>query len=337
MRIAIATDCWHPQVDGITRTLEATERALARLGHDVLVISPDDFIGLSLPYGDVLTLPWYPKLARRLKAFSPDSVHIATQGPVGVVTRAWCARNAVHFTTAFHTRFPEYGEIRHRIPQRLLYAYARLFHGQRAPVLVPSNALAGELARHGIQQTRIWGRGVDTELYRPREKTWLQYPRPLLLYVGRVVDEKNVEAFLALQVDGTKIVVGSGPQIEARQHKFPDVVFLGAKSGEALARCYGEADVFVFPSLLDTFGLVVLEALASGVPVAAFPSAHLAEIFGQRAGVIMDGDLATAVKQALAIPPADCRATALDFSWSAATEQFVRIIEADMVARSGSG
>jgi glycosyltransferase involved in cell wall biosynthesis len=330
MRIAIATDCWRPQVDGITRTLEATARELHGLGHDVLMITPDDFASITLPYGDVAALPWYPRLARKLRSFAPNTVHIATQGPVGVAARVWCRLNGVHVTTAFHTRFPEYGKLRHRIPERLLYAYARLFHGRSAPVLVPSRALAGVLQRHGIAETRIWSRGVDTQLYRPRQKTWSAYRRPLLLYVGRVVEEKNVEAFLSLAADGTRIVVGSGPRLQALTKQYPEVVFLGEKHGHELARCYAEADVFVFPSLLDTFGLVILEALASGVPVAAFPSPHLAEVFAGRKGIVTRESLAEAVSAALECSAAECRQTALAYSWRAATEQLVEIIVADM-------
>lgn len=334
MRIAIVTDCWFPQVDGIVRTIDATVRELRGMGHDVLLLTPADFYSVALPYGDRLVVPWYPRLARMLAAFQPVSVHMATQGPLGFAARTWCTRHNVHYTTAFHTRFPEYARIRHRLPEGLLYWYARFFHGRTAPVMVPSKALADHLRDRGIGLPKIWERGVDTVLYRPRPKMWTEYARPILLYVGRVVDEKNVRAFLELRTEGTKIVAGDGPLLASLRSSNPGCVFLGALEGEALARCYSEADVFVFPSLLDTFGLVVLEALASGLPVAAFPSPHLTEIFAKHVVIVFDEDLDVAVCKALEVLPARCVGVAMQFSWRACTQQFVQIIADDMGSRS---
>jgi glycosyltransferase involved in cell wall biosynthesis len=333
MRIAITTDCWLPQVDGIVTTLSETIRALRAGGHEILLVTPEHFPSLPLPYGDRLVLARYRKLARLLAEFVPDSVHIATQGGLGLCALLWCRCNDAHFTTAFHTRFPEYGHVRHGLPKALLYWYARTFHGKTHPVLVPSQTLATELFRRGIGNPQVWARGVDTGLFRPRPKTWAHHPRPIHLFVGRVAAEKNVEAFLALDVPGTRIVVGEGPLLEAARAAHPEVIFLGARYGEDLALCYSQADVFVFPSLLDTFGLVVLEALASGLPVAASPSPHLVEIFKRYDVVAFDDDLSTAVHKALAIPSGRCRQTAERFSWRICTEQFLTIIKNSLAQR----
>jgi glycosyltransferase involved in cell wall biosynthesis len=337
MRIAIATDCWFPQINGIARTLDATAREIVAMGHEVRLLTPDDFPHVPLPRytDDRIVFAWYPKLARLMREFSPDYVHIATQGLLGLSARIWCWRNAKPFQTSFHTRFPEYAAIRLGLPKGLMYAYFRRFHGSTAPVLVPSQSLADELARHGFRNLRLWRRGVNTDLYRPRRKAWTHYPRPIHLYVGRIAEEKNVEAFLRAPVDGTKLVVGDGPQLAALRSAYPGAVFAGARHGEKLAEFYAEADVLVFPSLLDTFGLVVLEALASGVPVAAFPVPHLVETFGADGVVTLDDDLARACRRARAIAPEDCRAVAMQFSWEACTRQFMRTFEDLEMARAG--
>lgn len=331
MRIAISTDCWFPQLNGIARTLDATVRELRAMGHEVLLLTPDEFGSVPLPFyrEDPIVFAWYPKLARMMREFKPDFVHIATQGLLGLCTRFWCWRHDMRFATAFHTRFPEYARIRHGFPalEGLLYRYMRLFHGQHAPVLVPSRALADELERHDFRNLRIWQRGVDADAYQPRPKTWTQYARPIHMYVGRIADEKNIEVFLKAKTEGTKVMIGDGPQLASLREAYPDAVWLGSKQGPELAQCYVEADVFVFPSLLDTFGLVVLEALASGVPVAALPSPHLVEIFGPHEVVVFDDDLGAACRKALTIPPERCRQVALKFSWRACTEQFLHIIE----------
>lgn len=329
MRIAIVTDCWQPEINGIVVTLEATIAELRLLGHEVLTVTPTDFPRLVLPYGDRLVLPWPPRLAKMLSRFRPDTVHLATQGVLGLAARQWCIRHRRHFTTAFHTRFPEYAHVRFGFPEGLLYRYARWFHGNEAPVLVPSEALGRDLEARGIGRPKLWSRGVDMSLYRPRPKR-SGFPRPILLYVGRVAAEKNVEAFLRLDMPGTRIVIGDGPALEAARGAYPDVTFLGNLHGEALARHFSEADVFVFPSRLDTFGLVILEALASGLPVAAFPTAHLRETFGQSGVVAFDDDLAAAVRRAMAIPAERCRDVAAEFSWGACTRQFVQVLEQDL-------
>lgn len=330
MRIAITTDSWVPETNGIVVTLQATIRELQAMGHEAQVLTPQMFASLKLPHGDRLVLPWYRRLDRLLSGFRPDTVHMATQGVLGLAARRWCARHGVHFTTAFHTRFPEYARVRFGLPEGVLYRYARWFHGDTAPVLVPSRSLAREFETRGIGRPMIWSRGVDTELFRPGARTWTTRPRPIVLYVGRVVEEKNIEAFFRLDVPGTRVVVGDGPALEKARGRHPGVVFMGALHGEALAACYREADVLAFPSLLDTFGLVVLEALASGVPVAAYPSAHLVETFVDLGGVEFDDDLGKAVERASAVPAHVCRKVAEQFSWRACTRQLVGIIEEDL-------
>lgn len=330
MRLVIITDCWLPQIDGIVITLQATIRELQAMGHDVTVLTPQDFPSLPLPYGDRLVLPWYPSLARRIAALQPDSVHLATQGLLALAGLMACRRNRWHYTTAYHTRFPEYAQVRFGLPTSLLYRYARWFHGASAPTLVPSRALADDLRARGIGRPELWSRGVDTRSFHPRPKSWSHFPRPIHLYVGRVVAEKNIDAFLDLSLPGTRLVVGSGPSLPNLQRRHPEVVFLGELRGDALAQCYCEADVFVFPSKLDTFGLVVLEALASGTPVAAFPSPYLTEIFGNSGAVVFDDDLTLAIERARQISPSDCRAAAERYGWRACTERFVGIIDRDL-------
>lgn len=329
MRIALATDSWLPQVNGVIHTLDATVKELRAMGHEVLVVTHHDFVSLPIPHGDSLVLPSYRKLARIMSEFRPDTVWIATQGPLALCAQIWSRRNNVHFIFSFHTRFPEYFKIRFGIPAGLLYGYIRLLFPKNAPLLVPSQSLARHLRQRDVGNPVVWSRGVDLDRYLPRPKTWTQYKRPIQLYVGRVVTEKNVEAFLRTEVEGTRIVVGDGPQFEALRASYPDAVFLGELHGEELARAYSEADVLVFPSLLDTFGLVVLEALASGIPVAALPSPHLVEIFGKHGVVSFDEDLDAAIRRALLIPAERCREVAEQFSWRESTIRLLGIIEQD--------
>lgn len=334
MRIAIVTDCWFPQINGITYTLEAIARELPGLGHEVMLLTPDRFAQITLPYGDPLVLAWYPSLSARLKTFAPDSVHIATQGVLGLMAKLWAHRSGTHYTTAFHTRFPEYARIRFGVSEKLLYSYARMFHGRSAPVLVPSRALASVLRAHGIEQCRLWSRGVDLTRFHPGPRQWTQYERPIQLYVGRVAAEKNIEEFLRQPGCGTKLVVGEGPYLAAAKRTYPDAVFLGPRTGDDLARCYREADVFVMPSTLETFGLVVLEALASGVPVAAIPSEQMVEVFAASGAVAFDNDLAVAIRVARDISPQLCRRVAEQYSWRACSERFAGIIDEDLRHRS---
>jgi glycosyltransferase involved in cell wall biosynthesis len=255
--------------------------------------------------------------------YQPSAIHIATEGPLGLAARRHCLRRGYEFTTAFHTRFPEYLQARWRVPLSLTYRWIRWFHGPSTGVMVATTTVEQALQARGFDNLRRWSRGVDTTLFRPSPKDFLPFPRPIALYVGRVAVEKNIGAFLDLDLPGTKVVVGDGPQRTMLQARYPDVRFVGAKTGEELARHYAAADVFVFPSRTDTFGLVLLEALASGVPVAAYPvEGPLDVIDGSGAGCL-DQDLGMAVRSALTIPPEICRAHALTYSWEASAQQFI--------------
>lgn len=273
MRIALVSDAWLPQINGVVRTLMRTMEELKELGHEIQVFSPDLFRNLPCPTYSEIRLAVLParRLATLLNAFQPCAIHIATEGPLGHAARRYCLARRLPFTTAFHTRFPEYVKARTGLPLGAGYSVLRRFHAPSGGVMVATPSLEHDLAERGFRNLKRWTRGVDTTMFRPRDKNFLKLPRPIHLYVGRVAVEKNVEAFLKLDLPGSKLVVGSGPQLGELQRRFPDVRFAGPKQGEDLARHYAAADVFVFPSRTDTFGLVLLEALASGLPVAAFP------------------------------------------------------------------
>ena len=268
MRILLATDAWAPQVNGVVMTLRNTIRGVEAAGHVVEVIGPDRFHSIPCPtYPEIrLALLPFPLFSRLAEKFAPDAVHIATEGPVGTAARKFCLREKLAFTTAYHTRFPEYVHARIRLPLQLTYDWLRRFHAPAKAVMVATRALHADLERRGFGNLVTWTRGVDTELFRPGAPLANDWKRPVFMYVGRVAVEKNIEAFLALDLPGTKVVVGDGPQRAALQRRFPNAVFTGAKLGEELAAHFRSADVFVFPSRTDTFGLVLLEALASGLP-----------------------------------------------------------------------
>lgn len=325
MKIAIATDAWHPQVNGVVTTLAHTRDALVALGHEVLVISPSDFRTLPCPTYPEIRLALFAGRAcrRRLDAFAPEALHIATEGPLGLAARSWALRNAFPFTSSFHTRFPEYVRLRTGMPLSLTYAFLRWFHRPAKTVMVATATLREELARRGFVRLGIWSRGVDTELFRPRPKEFLDAPRPIFLFVGRVAVEKNIEAFLRLDLPGTKYVVGDGPDLESLRRKYPAVRFTGCKRGEELARHVAAADVFVFPSRTDTFGLVLIEALACGVPVAAYPVQGPIDIIEHGVTGWLDEDLGAAAHHALALDPERCRAAALRYTWTECTRQFL--------------
>jgi glycosyltransferase involved in cell wall biosynthesis len=325
MRIIIVTDAWHPQINGVVRTLTTLKAHLAAAGHEAIAVTPDRFRTIPCPTYPEIRLALFPgrRMARMIEGFRPCVVHIATEGPLGLAARRYCVARGVPFTTAFHTKFPEYVNARLKLPVSWGYRLMRWFHGPSHGVMVATDTVDAELKRWGIANTRRWSRGVDTALFRPRDKGFLDLPRPVSLYVGRVAVEKNVEAFLALATPGTKVVVGDGPQLQTLQRRYPEAVFVGAKTGEELAAHFAAADVFVFPSLTDTFGLVLLEALASGVPVAAYPVAGPLDVIGDAPVGCLDADLGTAVTRALTADPAACRAHALKFSWEASAQQFV--------------
>lgn len=337
MRIVLVSDAWTPQVNGVVRTLTTLIAALERQGHRVLTITPDCF-GRTMPcprYPDIRLVPWSGRrLGRMIEDFAPQAIHIATEGPLGWAARRWCLRRNVPFTTAFHTRFPEYLQAHAHIPPSWTYAVLKHFHSPARRVMVATQGMDDELRAHGITNLCRWTRGVDADLFRPRNDVLFpDLPHPIFLYVGRVSAEKNLDAFLSLDLPGTKLVVGDGPQRAALQAAYPDTMFVGAQHGEHLAEYYAAADVFVFPSLTDTFGLVLLEALASGVPVAAFPVEGPRDVLAgaltgpQRVGVLAadctPAALRAAALEALTIPPEACRAFAETRSWDTSVAQFL--------------
>jgi glycosyltransferase involved in cell wall biosynthesis len=329
VKILIVSDAWYPQVNGVVRTLATVRDELIKLGHSVEIIGPDRFRTVPLPtYPEIrLALGAGRKMAELIEAIDPGAIHIATEGPLGFAARAWCIKHGVPFTTAYHTRFPEYVRDRAPIPLALSYALVRRFHAPAFAVMVATKSIEDALKAKGFRNIRRWSRGVDTDLFRPRDKSFLTYPRPISMYVGRVAVEKNLEAFLKLDIPGTKVIVGDGPQMDEYRRRYPQAKFEGARLGEELAQYYAAADVFVFPSRTDTFGLVLLEALASGVPVAAYPVPGPLDVLEVPEGATpvgcMDEDLARAVISALTIPSDRCREHALTYSWRASAEQFL--------------
>ena len=326
-RILIVSDAWRPQVNGVVRTLEATVESLRAHGHEVRLITPDQFRSVPMPFYPEIRLALFARrtVARTIESFAPDAIHIATEGPLGHAARRYCVRHGVRFSTAFHTRYPDYVSARLPVPKSWVWAWLRRFHRPAINVMAPTATMKACLEDHGFANARVWSRGVDLTLFEPRagQPPAYDYPRPIWLNVGRLAVEKNLEAFLKLDLPGTKVVVGDGPQAAELKAKLPNAVFLGVKFGADLARAYASADVFVFPSRTDTFGLVMLEALASGLPVAAYPvQGPLDVLAGSPAGV-MDEDLGAACRRAIAIPSDLCRAHALRFTWDEAARQFI--------------
>lgn len=325
MKIALVSDAWHPQINGIVTTLANTRDALERLGHEVRLFDPGLFKTYPCPgYPDVgLAFLCGPKLRPLLKGFKPDAIHIATEGPVGYAARRYCRHRGFPYTTAFHSRFPEYLNLRIGFPTFISERYLRWFHRKSHAVMVSTESLYAELDRKGYRNLKLWPRGVDTTLFRPREKSYLPDERPIFMYTGRVAIEKNVEDFLRLKLPGSKYVVGDGPQREALKKRYPEVRFTGYQKAQALARYMAAADVFVFPSRTDTFGLVLLEALACGVPVAAYPVPGPIDVIRDRAVGVLDQDLEKAAVRCLSLDPERCRRYALGFSWENSACRFV--------------
>jgi glycosyltransferase involved in cell wall biosynthesis len=337
VNLAIATDAWFPQVNGVVRSLSTTLGLLRRRGHNVEVIAPDRFMTVPMPGYASIRLAMAPRFGvrRMLDTMEPELVHIATEGPIGWAARGWCLSRGVPFTSAFHTRFPEYAAVRTGISAERFWPIMRRFHAPSSAVLVSTRSLADELASRGIGPTMAWSRGIDDTLFHPegtRHPAMAALSGPVLLNVGRVAAEKNLEAFLDADVPGNKVVVGDGPALAAMQRKYPHVLFLGSLAGEELASAYRAADCFVFPSRTDTFGLVVIEALACGVPVAVYPVSGPLDILGhdgrgveqampQAAGVL-DQDLAHAIDGALAIERGAAASLGSRYSWDRATDQF---------------
>jgi glycosyltransferase involved in cell wall biosynthesis len=326
VNILLATDAWPPQVNGVVRTLMALKRELGALGHGVSVIGPDRFRSIRCPgYTEIrLAIDAGPRIGRMIEAAAPDAIHVVTEGPVGFAARRWCLKRGLAFTTAFHTRFPEYLAERHIAPKALTYIFLRRFHAPSQGVMVATESVRSELAARGFGNLKPWGRGVDTALFDPaRRDGAIDLPRPIFLSVGRIAREKNLPAFLGLDLPGSKVVVGEGPQLQELRRRFPGAHFLGHRDNGTLAGIYAAADVFVFPSRTDTFGLVMLEALASGVPVAAFPVPGPLDVIGDSGAGALDEDLRAAALAALKIPRELCREHALSFTWTACAARFV--------------
>ena len=338
MKIALVSDAWAPQVNGVVRTLTTTVALLRARGHKVETITPDQFSTIPCPsYPEIrLALGCGRAMAARLQAFDADAIHIATEGPLGWAARRWSRDRGVPFTTSFHTRFPDYVAMRSKLPADWFWPIVRRFHGPAARVFAATETLSEELAGRGLPHTHRWSRGVDLDLFTPDVAplaALADLPRPIQLSVGRVAVEKNIEAFLQSRVPGTKVVVGDGPARAQLERRYPDVVFLGALHGERLAAAYAAADVFVFPSLTDTFGLVMIEALASGVPVAAFPVQGPIDIIGPKGlGAadeydhpvgVLDADLETAIGRALLLDRGACAVAGRGYGWDRCTDQFV--------------
>ena len=336
MKIALVTDAWLPQMNGVVRTLTTVTGELRRRGHEVEVISPDLFRSVPCPsYSEIrLALTGPRELGTTLDRFSPDAIHIATEGPLGWAARRYCLRHGYPFTTAYHTQFPEYVASRTGLPASAIWPIIRRFHAPAERVLVATATIRDQLQLHGLTRLHHWSRGVDLATFvpdHPPPDLYFELQRPIQLYVGRVAVEKNIEDFLRNGHPGTKVVVGDGPALERLRKAYPEAHFLGRRSGEALAACYAGADVFVFPSRTDTFGLVMIEALACGTPVAAYPVPGPLDVLTPGSGA-MAGRLEDAIAEALTFAREDCRAAGRAYSWEASADQFFEGLEP--IARS---
>jgi glycosyltransferase involved in cell wall biosynthesis len=328
VRILLATDAWRPQVNGVVRTYEALSRAARLAGDEIVVLSPLDYNTVPCPtYPQIrLALPNVNTTSRRISELRLDAIHIATEGPVGWMTRAYCRRRKLPFTTSFHTRFPEYLSARFQVPEAWTYAAQRHFHNSAAGMMVATPSLAKDLKARGFKRILLWTRGVDTVQFRPLPVRRFGAD-PVFLYVGRIATEKNIEGFLSLTLPGRKVVVGDGPQLDSLRRIYPDAVFAGEKTGEDLAQCYASADVFVFPSRTDTFGIVLLEAMACGLPVAALPVSGPLDVVKHGLSGILDNDLRSAALRALSLDRSSVREHATAFSWAKTYQQFIANIK----------
>ncbi len=323
IRICIVTDAWHPQINGVVTTLSQTVSTLEDWGHEVKLITPALFHTIACPtYPDIRLSLFLPGAIRKLIAdFLPNAVHIATEGPLGWAARAVCRKLGLLYTTSYHTRFPEYVRLRAPIPLDVSYRVVKFFHGTAARTMV-APTLIDELRRRGFNNLALWSRGVDTDLFKPRDKDYLNLERPIFLYAGRVAVEKNLPAFLDIGLPGSKVVVGDGPALARLQRRYPEVIFTGAKRGVELACHMAAADVFVFPSRTDTFGVVLLEAMACGVPVAAYPVTGPGYIVKNGINGYLNNDLRCAAMRALELNGRQCRQFAGNFSWDSCSKEF---------------
>lgn len=331
MKIVIATDAWKPQINGVVTTLGKMGEELTALGNQVKYITPKEFKTFPCPTYPSIRLAIRPKkkVAEILDEFKPDAIHIATEGPLGQAARKYCLKNNLKFTTSYHTQFPEYVRLRAPIPLGWSYAFLRNFHSKAMRTMVPTPSQQQRLIDRQFSNVVIWSRGVDTSLFYPRTKDFIDAPRPISMYMGRVAVEKNIEAFLDLELPGKKVIVGDGPDLEMLKTKYPDVMFTGFKHGEELAQYLSAADVFVFPSLTDTFGLVMLEAMACGLPVAAFPVTGPIDVVVQGKTGVLDEDLKKATLQALELNPDDCINYAKANSWQHCAKTFFNHLESN--------
>ncbi|MBN8911109.1 MAG: glycosyltransferase family 1 protein [Rhizobiales bacterium] len=328
MRILLATDAWVPQINGVVRTYQRLIEELKRIGSEVVVLGPEHFRCVPCPsYPQIgLAIPDQRRCSRLIEEAGVDFIHIATEGPVGWMARAHCKRRRLPFTTSFHTRFADYVSARWPVPEAWVYGFQKRFHRRSAGVMVATEGLAADLRRRGFERLLPWTRGVDTELFRPQRLRRFG-DGPVFLYAGRVAVEKNIEAFLRLDLPGVKVVVGDGPQLAELRARYPSAIFTGVHEGEELAACYASADVLVFPSLTDTFGMVMLEAMACGVPVAAYPVIGPKDlVVSGRSGVLGD-DLRAAALAACDLDRAGVRDAALAFTWEAAAKLFLANVE----------
>ncbi len=324
MRLLLVTDAWFPQLNGVVRTLSTVRERLQAMGHEVEVLSPERYRSVPCPtYPEIrLALCSPGMLGDRIAGCGPDAIHIATEGPLGWSARTWLKRRGIPFSTSFHTMFPQYLNMRFKLPESWTFSLLRWFHNGAAATMYSTPTLRAMLASHGFQNLVRWVRGVDTELFHPGDPEPLDFPRPIQMYVGRMAVEKTLEAFLDLDTPGTKVMVGDGPQMAALVAKYPAAKFLGPKFGEELVRHYRAADVFVFPSRTDTLGLVMLEAMACGIPVAGFPVQGPKDVVGNSKAGVLDENLARAIERAIGIDPAVCRARALEHSWDQSAQEF---------------
>lgn len=329
MKIVIATDAWAPQINGVVTTLGKMGEELTALGNEVKYITPEEFKTFPCPSYPSIKLAILPKkkVHEILDSYKPDIVHIATEGPLGQAARSYCVKNKLKFTTSYHTQFPEYVRLRAPIPTAWTYSFLRRFHKEAERTMVPTPSQQQKLIDKNFSNVVVWPRGVDTELFKPRSKEFIDAPRPVSMYMGRIAVEKNIEVFLEMDLPGTKYIIGDGPDLAELKTKYPEVRFTGFKTGEELATYLAAADVFVFPSLTDTFGLVMLEAMACGVPVAAFPVTGPVDVVVQGKTGILDNDLKKAVLQALELNSQDCIDYAKSKSWRSCAETFFSHLE----------
>ncbi len=325
MRLVIVTDAWKPQVNGVVTTLSKTTETIKSFGHQVLVINPSECKTIPCPTYPEIRLALSPAkfVRQQVEKFAPTHIHIATEGPLGIAARRYCIKHDLAFTTSYHTQFPEYIKERFPIPLSVSYFFFRRFHSKATRTMVGTPHQRKILQDRNFNHLSLWTRGVDTDIFKPRDKDFLSYPRPIWIYVGRVAVEKNIEAFLSLALPGTKVVIGDGPASEELRQKYQDVKFEGYKFGEELATYIASGDVFVFPSLTDTFGVVMLEAMACGLPVAAFPVTGPRDVVRPGKTGVLHEDLFTAAQEALKLDPQDCIEQALEYTWEQATRQFI--------------